>query len=347
MAGPKMNSDFPTFPEDAAPDTEAKRSGVSAHNEAWALQRKRQIRVAAALTAALCVLTIYFAGLNAYVLYHAQPQPYSMDLSAVNRPSVAKEYRTFVRWVGDSHGASTKHPQLYVGDRVVPKADESKGIEGVSADGGTLRIDVEGASVGLHKGELVFQKREGASVLLPQETAIPVSIQVSGGFWSSWFVLRDWLIVVALLLGILYIFCVLIFPAPTGVMQVLVSRGGNNRQRSLKLGLARSAWLMPWRRATIPLKWVQKQAGVPVPMKGEVIFVGPGLPVLFVSGRLGLAGLERRRSDRESLEDSLYETYSACGAVDTMYQSNTYKVTGPADTDISLLRFTAKGIGVR
>src|SRR5690606_33953373 len=114
-----------------------------------------------------------------------------------------------------------------------------------------------------HEGRLVFT-RSSRSSDLPAEVTVPISLTVTSGFFGNWFVLRNWLIVLAGVLGLLYFFCLLVFAPPSGVLTFLVHRGGYSRKRSVPLKTTRIGRIFPWRRSTLSLARLAKQANVPV-----------------------------------------------------------------------------------
>ena len=326
------------------PDAVQGASEASAQQIAWARARRAQIRLAGGFAAVLAVLTTYFGALNAYVLYRSVPLPYQLLLRSPFVSAPASSYKASVTWAPMSSTAKDPiRPRLFLGESQIP-VDEGRPLE--KRQGGPeslqeLRIEVPSlATPGEHRGEIVL-RRVGPSDVLPGVASLPVRIVVSGGFWASWFVIRDWLLFVGAVVALTYLICLAVFPAPAGTLQVLVSKAGHGRASRVRLGLRKSAWFFPWRRSVLPLGVICRKAGIKAKVRGELLFIGPALPVLFLDVT-GLVGLERRRGDPVPIETARYEAFETCGPIDTMYESNTYRLSGVSGTDGIWLRYTRR-----
>jgi hypothetical protein len=122
-----------------------------------------------------------------------------------------------------------------------------------------------------------------------------VGVGVTGGFWTSWFLLRDWFIL-ALALGALgYVLCVVIFPLPSGRLLFAVIRDGNVQTGQVTLNRPPLALFLPWLRSSLPIGHLGKLAGVPqmARTQGQIEFQFTDLPLLLVEGA-GAAGRVRR-----------------------------------------------------
>ncbi len=300
------------------------------------------------LALALAAATAYFGTLNAYVLYRSVPLPYTLELHSPLVAAPAEAYSVSLAWEPMQLATGEPiRPSVHLDGLLIPTT--GSGIPVGRQQGGDvpleLRVVVPGAAAaGEHRGQLVFQ-RTVPSDALPPSSSVPIRVQVSGGFWSSWFVLRDWLLMVVAILGLLYLFCLVIFPAPGGTLLVLASKGGHYRKHTVRLRLARWAWLFPWRRSVVPLSRVFRSAGVENMVRGELLFVGPTLPVLFWDSGGRPDGVGRRRGDDSPLEMAVDEPFERCARIDTMYESNTYRLSDSSGTDALFLRFTSRTRG--
>jgi len=107
-------------------------------------------------------------------------------------------------------------------------------------------------------------------------------VQVVGGFWTSWFLLRDWLIISFAVLGLIYAFFLVLSPVPSGDLSLEHYNGVTHSPAvTIRLRPRRSAVFMPWRRSALPLSRVFKEACIPgCGLAGQILFKMPRYPVL-------------------------------------------------------------------
>ena len=143
------------------------------------------------------------------------------------------------------------------------------------------------ASLGEHDGQFVLERAEGPDSL-PQVLLVPVRVQVTGGWWSSWAILRNWLILAVFAWGCWYGICLLAFPRPSGEVAVRRIAAGMDVMHHIHLGLGLARILRPWTRSTVDLDRIWKKAQVPhVPVSGRIEFMAPGLPQIWLLARSG------------------------------------------------------------
>lgn len=323
----------------AAGDPSAGVSRVEVANQAWALDRRRQVRFAGFLVGVLALLTAYAVALNVAVLYQSVPSPYTLDLESGLVPDAAASYSASVRWRVPADAPGVSHPAVFLGNRAIPVGSGFQAA-GVPVEGHALSIRPESASSGTHEGDLVFTRR-GSNKELPEEVTLPIRVRVTSGFWSSWFVVRDWLILASLVCACVYLFCVVVFPAPSGELHVLVSSAGHTRHCRLPLQRPRLAWLLPWRRSTLSLSRLLRDARSPVLARGEIQFVSSTLPVLWLGGASD-STVKRRKVDTEPLEQSLYAQFAPFGRFDTMSAGKIYRISDLTEDDCALLQFVRR-----
>ena len=125
-------------------------------------------------------------------------------------------------------------------------------------------------------------------------------------------------------------------------MLVGVKKGGQRRTFRVPFRMRRAAWLLPWRRSVVPLSWILRRASVRNAVRGELVFVGPTVPVMFIERRGNSDSIARYRGDQFAFDAVPDELFARCGTVDTMSEDNTYRLGGVDDMDALFLRFTSR-----
>ena len=266
-----------------AQNTEEKQN-----NEKWARGRRKELRIAGLASALILLGTLYFGGLNAYLLYREAPEPFHVVVTQPAGADLQAEYRVTVSWQpmeGSSH--TPVRPRVLVHGVAVPPASDRPSASdprfrtGESAE---LNFVVGGdCTPGVHEGWISLQKLSGSPDA--QETlSSAIRVQVIGGLWKSWFLLRDWLIASLGVLAALYAFFFLLSQVPSGEMSIVYNDGRLNYPPSdVQLRTRRLALLMPWKRPTLPLAPMFKKAGVPAcGFAGEIVFKAHLHPALFL-----------------------------------------------------------------
>ncbi len=254
--------------------------------ELWAGAR-RQERLFARGIGVLCALgTLYFGAANAYLIFKAQAPP--LQLSFERPAGTDARYLATIAWHALEGGKRPVRPVLRLAGVQIPEtgAMNAEGAEISLSEAQELRIDVpREAAPGDHRGDLVLT-RAGGDLGVPQTLSAPISIEVTAGFWTSWFLLRDWFILAFVLGAIGYIACVVVFPVPSGKLIFAVIRDGSVRTGRVALSRHPLALFLPWLRSSLPLAYLGRLAGLPqmARMHGQIEFQFPGLPLLLVEG---------------------------------------------------------------
>ena len=294
-----------------------------------AASRRTGIRTVVLTGAFLSLSTLYFGGVNAYLLMHAKPRPFVLSFQQVGNEQLAGTYHARLEWK-DMEGRNVVRPTVLLDG--LPVAEISHSSAGARQDFSLtqtvmVQIDVPPlCATGNHSGRLVFE-RAGGPDLLPVQLETPVAVEVTGGFWTSWFLLRNWLIFASVVGLVLYLLCMVFFPPPTGSLAIL--RNGSSKP-NVGLRMSASAWFLPWRRSSLPLSSIWKKAGIKAVsgVDGEIWFLERDSPMLLI---------QRRRTPDEltvhplsyvchDLSEVLGENFQPCGIVDFMYETNVYKL---------------------
>jgi len=248
----------------------------------WTGVRRQEGSFATILTAVFVLLTAYFAGLNAYLLYRAIPAPLQLSVEAPAGTSMQGSYALQLIWKPMQRDASPVRPELMI-DGVTLSRQYARPPEVELGRVSDVRMIVPSkTTAGLHEGSLVLTKVSGPETL-PKSSAVPVSVQVTGGFWQDWFLLKYWGSFSIFAMGGFYLFCTVAYYPPTGSLRVIRSSGNLTQERSVPLKLRPLAYIFPWKRSVIPLAHIWKQAGVNVnAVAGDLQFVITAQPILFV-----------------------------------------------------------------
>ena len=293
--------------------------------------RRDQRRVASRIFGVLALLTLLVAAANAWLLYRAVPEPYTVSFEGSYRPAAAEAFSLAVAWdplPGAAEGGVVR-PVLFLDEEQspVPRLSEARPRAFDVSRSHTLRIVVPGDATPItHRGRLVLRPlndRPGS----PTESVQTIAIEVIGGFWSSWFLLRNWLFVVAGALALLWAFCLLVFPSPCGAIRFEQRWEEGARPREVRLSAGLRSWLIPFDRSTVTLQSVfarhsLRKGDGPT---GDVLFVFSGMPpVLFLESGT-TSGLQKAFYDGTVPEEAAFEP---CGLRETMGANRLFRYGG-------------------
>lgn len=298
--------------------------------------RRREMRTAAWIAAILVALTGYFGALNAYLLYREYPHPFGLKLSQAAGSHLVASYRPAIMWRSHSDYRDVRRPILLIGDERVPFAsarrNESDPVIGLDQLA-ELRIVVPSdATPGLHEGRLLLDRISGDSDL-PEHLSQPVKVGVVGGFWNSWRLFGGWLVGMVIFLCLFYLFCVWMYPRPFGTIYFQQHGGTIGRRCHVSLKMQRLAYLLPWRRSSVPLRAISRRAALPyfnIP-GGSLEFRMRGIPPYLDWTGVAAAGraLRQPHGQRYTLGGNL----PRCGIAEPMYADDfVYKGGGNIET---------------
>jgi hypothetical protein len=223
-----------------------------------------------------------------------------------------------------SGAEGVQRPVVRIDGEIVPAQPASPGSGAPVLDihrASEVSIQVLGATpAGTHSGSLVLERVSGAGSL-PRTLTTRITVEVTGGFWRSWFLLRDWLLFVVVLAVLLYGFCLWNFPPPSGFLGLCEADGRQIGPIQIRLRLRRVAWLLPWERSTVPLGWVWKHSAAKFTLnpRGEMVFLYRGIPALFVLQRGRGVNFAKWRGGEKDLEMLTPEDFSPCGSINVMH----------------------------
>jgi hypothetical protein len=234
------------------------------------LQMAARIRY---LYGALALLTLYFLGLNFFLLFEIQPRPFHLDMISSHYSLDTPGAELHLAWAPLSatgeRGDRVVRPRIMVGERELTPggADSGASSAGVSIQGPVTLEVISPADVttGMHRGTLTLRL---PGVAAENHPTCPIEIEFTQNPWRVWFIARSWLIVALLLLGATHLLCVSLFPPPSGSLHVsgslstLSYANGDSSGRSIRLHLDRLAMLLPWRRSRLSLTGVLDQGGI-------------------------------------------------------------------------------------
>ena len=250
----------------------------------WAGVRRQESSWATLFAAILLLLTLYFAGLNAYVLRNAVPRPLRLSLEVPAGTQLSGAYRPQLIWKPmAARPGQVVRPILWIGDEALRDSGASRLVElGRSSD---LRFTVpQNTTGGTHRGTLLLTRVSGDSSL-PATVSAPVSIGVTSGFWRNWFILRDWAIFALVAAAGFYLFCMMVYYPPGGALRVVRLGPTVPYEKNIVVRMRPMAWLMPWKRSIVPLRWIWKRVGIGSnAIKGNLDFENSAQPYLCLPG---------------------------------------------------------------
>ena len=297
-----------------------------------AASTRKAIRTVMLTGTFLALSTLYFGGVNAYLLMHARPRPFVLSFEQLGSEQLAGTYHARLEWK-EMAGRNVVRPTVLLD--TLPVAETSHSSAGAHGDFSLNRtvmvqIDVPPlCTTGNHSGRLIFE-RVGGPDLLPPQLETPVAVEVTGGFWTSWFLLRDWLIFASVVGLVLYVSCICFFPPPTGSLAIF--RGYGSPKRKAGLPMPASAWFLPWRRSSLPLSYIWKKAGVRGVSRvdAEIWFLDrDSSPMLLIQRRHTPDELTVCTLASADVSDDLSEVagkdFYPCGPMDRMFRDRVYK----------------------
>lgn len=242
-------------------DIEDKNEKEKRDLERWAQIKKNENRVFLLFVFLLLFFTAYMALLNLYVIVKSEVPRWTIEL---NVPA-GIEYALWMQWEpgGDGHGVdnSMVRPAVLFNGEVIPTAATQARVSSGSMEGEVSVQVGPDTSPSNHRGNLVLQRRNGDNPFgefYPQEEMVPVKVDVTGGWWNTWFILRDWLVFCLIVIVLAYAFCLYYYPPPRGV---LLFRDGN-QPRTFRLRCSLLGWLLPWRRSSVALNKIWKKVPI-------------------------------------------------------------------------------------
>jgi hypothetical protein len=255
------------------PDTEERNAQL------WANVRRQESSFAAVFAGLLLLLTLYFAGLNAYVLHNAVPRPLRLSLEVPAGARTRGTYRPQLIWQRPAT-AGLVRPVVEIDGQAVQEGFEATRLVELGR-ASELRFTIpRTATGGMHEGTLLLTRVSGDESL-PATVSAPVSIGVTSGFWRNWFILRDWAFVALIAGALFYLYCVMMYDPPAGSLRVVRLAQSFPYEKNIPLRMRPVAWLLPWRRSVVPLRWIWKRAGVShKSLAGHIDFVLSMLPIL-------------------------------------------------------------------
>lgn len=326
---------LPPDPPEPSPQGEETQQELEA--KLWASARRHERQVVVVIFLILLLITAYFAALNAYVLRETKPLPYTLDFQLPEELKATARYSISMDWHPLVGTPQPSRPILTIDGEQIPEVrDKSKSLSSVDLTRShEIRISVPGkTSAGKHSGRLVLVQTAG-SIDLPDELTSPVTVAVSAGFWKSWFILRNWGIMLLAVLALLYIFCLLKFPAPSGYLVLVDPKRGFFPVGVVRLRKPILSIIFPWTRSTISLKSVWKRARPRIKMRhnAELLFLLPTLPVLILATRRAARRFGKLGGTDILSEDIATGTYIPPGRQDVMFSHHSYRYARGAEDD--------------
>jgi len=214
--------------------------------------RRRFLRTAALIGACLVLAVLYCLALDLVVLSNSVMDPLFLTCDHRILDARSASYGLYVHW--DS--TDIVHPQLMLNDSIpVPESRESATTFPL---GDLVKLQVvlpHGVESGLHTGDLVLT-REQSRPKNPETAQIPISLDINGSLLSN-FHFSVLLCSALLLISILfYLGLTLATPRPFGKLLFADPLRPDAPYRSARLKMRKIAWLCPWKRNVLPLKYI-------------------------------------------------------------------------------------------
>jgi hypothetical protein len=258
------------------PGPRSEKTADQLNAELGAQGMRTATRFATWILAVLGACTVYFGMLNAWMLANAEPAPFGISLETPGGASLDGVYRAGMAWKPSVR--SGEEPDVFV-DGIAARGQNGPRLE----IGHPAKLDIRvraTAATGLHEGQLVLERVSGSGEA-PQVLSVPIRVEVTGGFWQSWFVLRWWLEIATVIWVLFYLVCLVAFPAPSGEVIVHRIASGMDVSHHVPLGTLWTGRLFPWTRSAVPLGWIWKRAYISsAPIDGQLQFMIRGMPVL-------------------------------------------------------------------
>jgi hypothetical protein len=243
----------------------------------WAGVRRQERSWAALFAAVLAILTIYFAGLNAYVLHKAVPRPLRLRLE-VSAGQLRGSYRPQLIWRNPS--GDVVRPIVWIDGEALREGFGATRLVEVGRSANLHFTVPQNTAGGTHEATLLLTRVSGDEAL-PATVSAPVTIGVTSGFLKNWFILRDWAVFALAAAAGFYVFCTVAYYPPVGSLRVVRLGQAIPYEKTICLRMLPVAWLLPWRRSVVPLRWIWKRAGMKNrSLAGQINFVFSTQPML-------------------------------------------------------------------
>ncbi|MCB1048043.1 MAG: hypothetical protein KDC10_12660 [Calditrichaeota bacterium] len=314
----------------------------------WAEARRNETRMKWLTVVVLLGLTLYVVGLNFFLLARTHIVPLEITLDGQQKMLYGEEYAAGIRW-DTPMKRDLIHPRLYIEGVPVPEFVDTLHSD-VKIQLGTpnkLMLDIPlNCDPGKHSGVLVL-KRLSSNDALPASIQTQVNLNVLGGFWENWLILKYWLYCLSFLAVLIYCVCLITYPAPSGNLLVLESTNDTFSPVALKLQVRWVGRLLPWKRSTFPMGHLLSKAGIGFSRRygshlGRLTFWDRELPVIEIHDRSRVL-LEKCSLDGESARRTgiLADLpYRSCGTVELMYSFYQFKISiVGSSTDTVLIRY--------
>lgn len=254
------------------------------NREYWQMARdaKNEKKLLKIAGFSLLVLTLYFGVANFIVIIRNAPQPYKFMVEAVNSNDY---YTATLIWNETNSAENIIRPAIIINDGITMQQSVPVPIEFNKEYKISISIP-ENCTLANHKGIIALKSLESKNSGLPPKE-IRLDIEVNGGWWNAWFVLRNWLIVSIIIMALIYLACIIFFTKPFGKIRFTEPEMKFLKvsPTDVELKMMPVAWFLPWRRSTVPLKWIWKEAGIlgVLPDSGEILFIWKSIaPMIYL-----------------------------------------------------------------
>jgi len=311
--------------------------------DSMASETRQQLKMALWVIGIATVLTLYFFVLNAWLLYKAQPTPFTLRFDHTKAVDNAR-YEVFVQWLQSADEARKHvlvHPQLFINGELLPERSNAGRVTVGVNDTATVTIRIpEDATGGEHLGQIVFSRIAGSG---PDRFTSNISLGVESSFVDNWFVLTRWLVVLGIAYLVFYAFCLYYFPLASGTLNVWVPNSGRSTPRRVAIRPSRLRLLMPWIRGQQSLHKLLRAAKAPASavVPARIIFFFRGMPMMLPSrdARRKLTkspayGPADTTPDVPPIDDR-----RRLGGIEIMSESVAYSVGRETDSAFTTLRY--------
>lgn len=319
--------------------------------ELLAKVKRREVKMITFIVCLLVLVTLYFAVLNAVIIHNREVKPYELSLEMPSGMAGDVRYALSVSWE-PMVGSKEKpiRPSLNIDGQWEVSDRGGSGLEHRSIDLREVHhigIEVpEACTPGEHRGKLLLEKVAGHASL-PLQQSIPVVVKVTGGFWHSWFLLRNWLAFLLIMAVVLYVFCLVKYPLPKGKLLFYNTLDGT--EAPTLLPRQRRSWIFPWLRSTVPLGKVIRRAGMPRPwrIQASLDFLLPNMPVLVLYSAVDRRRMVRFHLDTPCRTSGVNERPVGCSIIELMTSAGHvlgYEISSADDHERrGYVRFQYKG----
>lgn len=328
-----------SYPRPVQPAGDGTPEGTSVV-DAMAEDTRLQLKMALWVVAIAVVTTLYFFLLNAWLLYKAQPEPYTLHFD--HPPGVSADYGVFMQWEpgpGDAQHP-TIHPKLLLnGSELSERSDRKVNVSVNDPPKVTIKIPND-TTGGEHRGTMMFERIDGAG---PSSLQSPISLGIEASLWQNWFVVARWLVLVGIAYVLFYVFCLYYFPLASGTLNVWVPNSGRSTPRRVRMNPPLLRFLMPWIRGQQSLYKLLRRAKAPAMavVPARIIFFSRGMPMMLPS-RDARRKLLKSSADAEAdamPEVPPVEDRRRLGGIEIMSGFTAYSVGSEAESAFTVLRY--------